>query len=476
MQNLVLKSWNRLFVALQKLAKAMSVPLTIVPFIILLNALGQHFEVLSSVGKYMTIYLPVIFAAGVAVGLSGDKDSYTAVGGVAFYIVGASLVSMPHSMSLGTFHGIIAGICAAMIYNTTKNINMPIWLSFLGGYRLALILTIIAGLFVNLSLQSLFGRFDMLGLKVWRVVFSHRALGAFVYGILNRLLLPSGLHHLLNNFVLTQLGEFNGVKGEINRFCAGDTTAGYITGGVFPVSLFGLPAAALAMFLCTPKTKRKNVAMFTLTAALNSIFAGITEPIEYMFIFVSPFLYFLHIILTGVAHFLAAYFDIRVIFSFAAGLLDYTVNGKFSANRELIVYVGVVLFAVYFFTFYSAIKLFKIKTFYPIKTGVEKKNKLAPAKDTNKKSEGYILAEKYIQALGGSSNISELFSCTTRLRLSVYDMSLVDDEAILGLGALGTSKTGSSYLQIIIGIGVGAIFKEMNEIWSSEKENNLQRR
>jgi PTS system N-acetylglucosamine-specific IIC component len=320
MQNLVLKGWNRLFVSLQKLARAMLVPLTVVPFIILLNALGKYFDAFSPVREYATLYLPVIFAAGVAVGLSDDKDGYAAIGAVAFYVVGTSLLSAPRlGMSLGTFHGIIAGICAAVIHNRTQNINMPVWLSFLSGYRFTLLLTIIAGMCVNLSLRPLFEHFDVLGPKVWQAVFSHRALGALAYGVLNRLLLPVGLHHLLNNFVLTQLGEFDGVKGEMNRFFAGDVTAGYVTGGMFSVSMFGLPAAALAVFLCTDRNKRKKVAVFLLTAAVNSIFTGITEPIEYMFIFASPFLYFLHIILTGVAHFLTSYFDIRVVFFFEAG-------------------------------------------------------------------------------------------------------------------------------------------------------------
>ncbi|GHU85493.1 PTS system N-acetylglucosamine-specific EIICB component [Clostridia bacterium] len=470
MRNLVLRGWNRFFVSLQKLAKAMLIPLMVMPFIILLNTLGEHISFFSTVGSYTTIYLPVIFAVGVAVGLSDDKNGYVAVGAVAFYVIGMnSLSALQSSIPLGTFQGVVAGICATAIYNRAKNVSMPVWFTFLSGYRFTLLLTIVASVFVNLLTWPLFEYFDILGIKVGEVVLSHRSLGAFVYGTGNRLLLPFGLHHLLNNFVFTQLGEFHGIRGELNRFLNGDTTAGYITGGMFPVAIFGLPAAALAMFLCTDKNKRKKVAAFSLTVAANSIITGITEPIEYMFIFASPFLYFLHMILTGISHFLMSYFDVRVVYSFASGLLDYTVASDLGENPRFIIYIGLMLFFVYFSVFYFSIKLLKVKIFYPFEAEVEKKDKLSAAKDADKKSRNYILAEKYIQAVGGADNISELFSCATRLRLSVRDMSLVDDEAILMRGALGVSKMGGNYLQIVIGIGVDAIFKEMNEIWLSEK-------
>ncbi|GHV30361.1 PTS system N-acetylglucosamine-specific EIICB component [Clostridia bacterium] len=467
---MVLRSWNRFFVSLQKLAKAMLIPLMIMPFVILLNTMEKYFSFLNISEDYAAMYLPVIFAIGVAVGLSDDRNGYAAVGAMAFYIFGTN-PALQWNGSLGTFQGIIAGTCAALIYNKTKNINMPAWLTFLRGYRFTLFLTIIAGMFANRWIWPLFEHFNAAGARIGEVVASHRSLGAFAYGILNRLFLPFGLHHLLNNFVFTQLGEFQGVKGEINRFLSGDITAGHITGGMYPVSMFGLPAAAFAMFLCADANKKKKIAAVSLTAVMNSIFTGITEPIEYMFIFVSPFLYFLHMILTGISHFLTSYFGVRLVYSFASGLLDYSVTSDVGENARFVIYIGLMLFLVYFFVFYFSIKLFKIKVFYPreAKAETKKKNGLFAAKDVNKKSKNYILAEQYIQALGGVDNISELFSCTTRLRLSVRDMSLVDDEAILSLGALGASKMGSNYLQIVIGIGVDAISKEMNAIWSGEK-------
>ncbi|MDR1354370.1 MAG: PTS transporter subunit EIIC [Oscillospiraceae bacterium] len=454
------------FLLLQRFSKAILTPLMVLPFFIFAEALVNWCTTFSSAAPFVALYLPLIFAIGVAAEFAEDNVVHASIGAVAFFVIGVNESALLSGVSpVGAVHGIVAGICSAVICNKFRNMRVPSYLMFFEGPRFALFLTILVSIPVNILMWPVIGYFGMLGTESWHILRTHHAIGAFIYGVVNRLTLPIGLHHIVNNFVCFQMGDFEGSRGEFGRFVAGDDMSGFFMGGMFPIAMFGLPAAALAMFLTFERKKRKNVVCVFGYAIVLAVVTGITEPIECIFMYVSPFLYFAHAFLTGVSCYITSYFHVRAAFGFAAGFVDCFFGAAFTDNISVIYIVGCMMFVVYFFVFFLFIKLFKVElSESPTKRILRSLPTLTKRNEKDRRR-----AEQYMKALGGSGNLKELDACTTRLRLTVYDVSLVNNNAILETGALGVNRLGSNYVQIVIGDGVEGVLKAMNHIWEYDK-------
>jgi len=325
-------------------------------------------------------------------------------------------------VNMGVFVGIIMGVLAGILYNRFHAIKLPEFLGFFGGKRFVPIITALCAIVVGV-LAGYFWHIAQSGIDIFsHAIIGLNALGTFIYGVLNRLLIPLGLHHILNSVFWFQLGEYSYLKdgvqtianGDLQRFFAGDKSAGIYMSGFYVVMMFGLPAMAFAMYLTTPKVSRKKVGALLAGVALTSFLTGITEPLEFLFLFAAPLLFVLHALLTGLALASAQLLNIHAGFGFSAGLIDYLINYKLSTNPLLILPLGVVFGLVYFVSTYYAIKFFKIKLFE------QSSQEKASLNDTE------VFA--YIKALGGAANIRLTEACITRLRMSVGDSSLLLDE------------------------------------------------
>jgi PTS system N-acetylglucosamine-specific IIC component len=273
-------------------------------------------------------------------------------------------------------------------------------------------------------------------------VLASGSFGLFLYGVLNRVLIVTGLHHILNNIAWFLLGDYNGVTGDLNRFFAGDPRAGAFMSGFFPVMMFGLPAACLAMYRSAPLEKRSAVAGLLFSMALTSFLTGVTEPIEFSFMFLAPVLYAVHAVLTGVAMAFMYAIDVHLGFGFSAGLFDYVLNFNKATHPLLLVPIGLVYFALYYGVFRFFIVRFDLKT--PGREGDE----AAPGSATSQTPPG---TAGWVHALGGARNIVSIDACTTRLRLIVADQASVNENALKQLGARGVVRPSAEALQVVVG-------------------------
>ncbi|WP_167554800.1 PTS transporter subunit EIIC, partial [Carnobacterium divergens] len=309
------------------------------------------------------------------------------------------------------------------------------------------------------------------------------SVGAGVFGFANRMLIPTGLHHVLNSYLWFAYGSFKDVttgviaNGDINRFFAGDPTAGTFQVGFFPIMMFGLPAAAMAMVAAAKPSKRKATFGMMLSVALTSFLTGITEPLEFSFMFLAYPLYVVHAILTGISGFVTNLLGIKMGFTFSAGAIDYALNFGLGTKAWLLIPIGLIFAAIYFAIFYSAILKFDIKT--PgreddedeaevpnagVQTAVAglgaSENDVAPTGDKYD-----IMAAKYITALGGPDNFTSIDNCTTRLRLQMKDTSIVNEQALKKAGARGVVKINETAVQVIVGTDVEFIADKLkNEL------------
>ena len=459
------KKFGHIFVSLQKLAQALLLPLVFVQVIIVLEWLSTYVGSINLFVWKLQDYMPIIFAIGVAIGFVERKSSLVGLCAAIFYIVGIS-VALKNSFTAQNFYGIFCGICAVWLYNRLKDVHIPKRFLFLKQEHLMVLVTIVVSVVINFLLQPIVFYFDQFGIKMGELIKDKYAVAAMFNGFCNRLLVPIGLHHLLYGFVALQLGKYKEVQGEIVRYANGDSSAGFIMAGLYPVAIFGLPAAALAIFCGLPKEERKKNKGTFLTTILTTILTGVTEPIEYLFIFTSPILYLIHAGLAGLTCFISAQLNVRIIYSYFPGLFSYFINCAPGENTRYIFYIGAGLFVVYFMVFYFAIKLFHI----PVNRYLSFSQRTTSKR--NEQAQVNYIARRYIEALGGVENISELFSCTTRLRIVVNDTKLVDQAQIKDTGALGVNKMGNNYVQIIVGMGVDDIYREIESICNEAKERS----
>ncbi|MBS0420917.1 MAG: PTS transporter subunit EIIC [Proteobacteria bacterium] len=473
--------------SLQRIGGALMLPIAVLPIAGLLLRLGQpdllNFPSMAASGDAILNNLGLLFAIGVAVGLARENHGAAGLAAVVGYLVttkGAEvLIAAPpdavaaftgpardlavaayKAKELGKLSvpaGIISGLIAGSLYNRFYNIRLPSYLAFFGGRRFVPI----ASGFAGLAVAALFGyEWQRLedGMNTLSQSVLHAGnLGLFAYGVLNRVLILTGLHHIINNIAWFLLGDFNGTTGDLKRFFAGDPTAGAFMAGFFPVMMFGLPAACLAMYHAAPPERRKAVAGLFWSIALTSLLTGVTEPIEFTFMFLAPALYAVHALLTGLAFIVMNALNVRLGFGFSAGLFDYVLNYNKATHPLLLVPVGLVYFGLYYGLFRFVISWLNLKTpgreEAPIEDGGVAEGGVAPAPADR--------ALAYIAALGGAANIVALDACTTRLRLVMGNQSLVNEAALKRLGARGMIKPSATALQVVVGPEADQVAGEM---------------
>src|SRR5579872_1659926 len=476
----------KLLPGLQKVGGALMLPIAVLPIAGLLLRLGQpdllNLPSMASAGDAIFANLGLLFAIGVSVGLARENHGAAGLASVVGYLVAtqgaqvliavppdvaASLSGQAHDLAVGAFKahelsklsvptGILSGLIAGALYNRFSNIRLPSYLAFFGGRRFVPI----ASGFAGLVLATLFGwewqRLESAMDVLSRTILHAGDWGLFGYGVLNRLLIVTGLHHIINNIAWFLLGDYNGTTGDLKRFFAGDPTAGTFMTGFFPVMMFGLPAACLAMYHTAAPQRRRAVGGLLGSIALTSLLTGVTEPIEFTFMFLAPLLYAVHAVLTGLAFVVMNALHVRLGFGFSAGLFDYVLNFNKATRPWLLLPVGLAYFALYYGLFRFVIVRFNLKT-----PGRDEVNEMAVSPVQVPESQR---AAAYIAALGGSGNLTSVDACTTRLRLVVNDQGLADEQKLKGLGARGVVRPSPNALQVVVGPDADQIAGEIRAV------------
>lgn len=449
---------------LQKIGRALLVPVAVLPAAGLLLRLGADdvlgWQWMFKAGAAVFDNLPVIFAIGVAIGLAEGAG----VAGLASFVGYQVMVNVAKTINadinMSVFAGIISGIVAASLYGRYKDIKLPDFLGFFGGRRFVPIVTAFAALILGAIFGVIWPPIQE-GIRTvgeWAV--GAGPVGAFVFGTLNRLLIPVGLHHVINTFAWFSFGEFTDaagkvVQGDLWRFFAGDQTAGQFMTGFFPIFMFGLPAACLAMWHEAKTAQRKIVSGVLMSAALTSFVTGITEPVEFAFMFLAPILYVLHALLTGLSLAITNLLGIKDGFMFSAGFIDYVINYGIASKPILLLVVGVGYGLVYYFGFRWVIRAMNLPT--PGRVADEGVTAEEAARSIKEK------AVAYLAALGGKDNIKEIGACITRLRLTLNDENIINEKAMKAIGATGVMKMGKN-VQVVVGFEAEQIADEMKKL------------
>ncbi|QGK69660.1 PTS N-acetylglucosamine transporter subunit IIBC [Allosaccharopolyspora coralli] len=368
---------------LQRLGRSLMLPIAVLPAAALLQRLGEDdllgaipgFETIAGVigagGGALFDNLPLLFAIGVAIGFAKRADGTTALSAAVGYLVLVSVLQTIDGTEEGTSYnqspygvlgGIIAGLVAAWLWQRYHRIKLPQYLGFFGGRRFVPIVTAVSMLVIGAVLGVLFPLFDAGLTSFTDIVTANAVVGGGLYGVVNRFLLPFGLHHIPNSIVWFLFGDYNGVQGDINRFFEGDPTAGTFQTGFFPIFMFALPAAALAITHCARPDQRKVVGGVMLSVALTSFLTGITEPLEFAFIFVAWPLLIVHALLTGTSMALTNALDIHAGFGFSAGAIDYVLNFGISTNSIWLIPIGLGYAVVYYVLFRVIITWWNLPT------------------------------------------------------------------------------------------------------------------
>ena len=473
---------------LQKLGKALMLPVAALPICGILMGLGYAIApgvmgvpgaatsgalynigfLLIKAGGALIDNMAWLFVIGVAVGLSDDREGTSALAGLVSWLMMTNLLSTGVVTTLmpaiaddpvktlafdkiqNVFIAIIAGIIGASCYNRFKNAKLPDWLAFFSGKRCVAIVTGLVSIAVSVVL-----------LFVWPIIFSALVavgegiigmdgIGAGIYAFLNRLLIPTGLHHALNNvFWFDTIG-----LGDLQHFWKGETSAdvywslGMYMSGFFPCMMFGVPGAALAMVKCAKPAKKKAAIGLVASAAICSFICGVTEPFEFAFMFLAPGLYVIYAALYGIFTMITVALGFRAGFSFSAGAMDLLFSSRLPAAARiwLIIPLGIAAFVVFYFVFLFAIKKWDLKTPGREDDDVEAEKKIELAND-----DFAAIAATILEGCGGKDNIASIDNCITRLRLEVKDITAVNDKVIKSAGVAGVMKPGKTSVQVIIG-------------------------
>ena len=474
---------------LQKLGKALMLPVAVLPICGILMGIGYYLcpatmqggEVegiknligffLVKAGSALIENMAILFAIGVGVGMSEKNDGTGGIAALASWLMITTLLStgvvttlipsiadnatktLAFNKIANPFIGILSGVIGSSCYNKFKNTKLPNWLAFFSGKRCVAIIAGLVSIIVSAVLlfvwPLLFGALVALG----DAVAGMDVVGAGIYAFLNRLLIPTGLHHALNNvFWFDTIG-----LGDLQHFWAGETSAdvtwslGMYMSGFFPCMMFGIPGAALAMIQCAKPAKKKIAIGLVASAAVCSFVCGVTEPFEFGFMFLAPGLYVIYALLYGIFTIVTVAIGFRAGFSFSAGATDLLFSSTLPAAQKtvLIIPLGIAAFVVFYFVFLFAIKKFDLKT-----PGREDDD-LEEEKNVQLASDDYTeIAKKILAGCGGKGNIVSIDNCVTRLRLEVRDMTAVNDKAIKAAGVAGVIKPGKTSVQIIVGTKV----------------------
>ena len=458
---------------LQRIGKSLMLPIACLPIAGLMLRFGQADVIealgfipgvetilpfLKAAGSALFDNLPLLFAVGVAVGLSDDQNGASGLAGVISYLTLKNVCAeywgqnyaaeVVKTLDISFLGGIIAGVIAGLSYNKFRNTKLPEFLAFFGGRRFVPIMTGLISFVVAIPLAIVWPSIQGFLGNVSAQIAGFGAFGVAGFMFFNRLLIPLGLHHVLNSFFWFQLGEFNGVTGDLNRFFAEDPTAGHFMAGFFPIMMFGLPALALAIYFAAKKEKRKAVGGMLVSLALTAFLTGVTEPLEFLFIFLSPILLVLHALLSAVSGFIVDSLGVLHGFTFSAGFIDYALNFALATKPLLILLVGLLMAVLYFVVFYFAIVKFNLPTPGREEEDEEFTENKAITGDYSE------LAKQYVEYLGGVENLSSVDNCATRLRLEVKDASLIDEKGLKSIGALGIVHLNKTNIQIIVGTNV----------------------
>ena len=506
------------FAQLQRLGKSLMLPIALLPAAGILLRLGQpdllggidapvigpFFDAMSAAGGAVFANLPLLFAIGVAIGFAKKADGSTALAAAAGYLVIEAVFKTMSPVVLdgvlnqageqaqinySVFAGIAVGLVTAWLFDRYHTIQLPSYLGFFGGRRFVPIVVSVASLIMGFALSYFYPIFDAGLTSVGEFIGGAGAFGAFTYGFANRMLIPLGLHHILNTYVWFIYGDYQTpdgevVTGELTRFAAGDTTAGLLTSGFYPVLMFGLPAAALAMIhLANPKQKKVAFGILG-AAAITAFLTGVTEPLEFAFMFVAFPLYVVHAVLTGLSLAIAYLLDIHLGFSFSAGLIDLLLYGTAPAanNIPLLLVMGVAFFAVYYFLFRLVIKWWNLRT-----PGREPEDEFEAEQAANlTDASGAVVvpggiesamgsgtavatkpiagtkAEQLIAAFGGRENLVNVDACITRLRMEVADTGNVNKASLKALGAAGVIEVGNN-VQAVFGTQAEALKNDIKD-------------
>ena len=473
---------------LQKLGKSLMLPVACLPVASIMMGIGYWIDptgwgannviaaFLLKGGGALIDNMGILFAIGVAVGMADDNDGTAGLAGLVSWLVITTLLSpgavaffkgIPEEQVAAAFTktqtqfiGILAGLIGSYGYNKFKGTKLPDALSFFSGKRSVAIVT--AAMSVVAAVILFF---------VWPLVYnglvsfgegiiSLGAVGAGIYGFFNRLLIPTGLHHALNSVFWFDVAGIN----DIGNFWAGTGTLGqtgmYMT-GFFPVMMFGLPAAALAMYTTAKDNKKKAVYGLLLAAAVSSFFTGVTEPLEFAFMFLAPALYVVHALLTGISLAVCTVLPVRAGFNFSAGLVDWVLSFKapMALNPLYLLGIGLVVGVIYFVVFRALILKFNFLT--PGREEDTTEEEKAIVLDNN---DFTAMAKVILEGLGGAENVTSIDNCITRLRLEVKDNTLVDEAKIKTSGAAGVIRPGKNSVQVIIGTKVQFVADEFKKL------------
>lgn len=501
------------FAQLQRLGKSLMLPIALLPAAGILLRLGQpdllgqidapvigpFFNAMSAAGGAIFGALPLLFAVGVAIGFAKKADGSTALSAVAGYLVIEAVFKTMSpvvlagvtdatgnqaSINYSVFAGIVVGLITAWLFDRYHNIQLPPYLGFFGGRRFVPIVVSLTALFLGFGLSYFYPIFEIGLTAVGGFIGGSGAIGAFIYGVVNRMLIPIGLHHIVNTYIWFIYGDYTNaagtvVTGELNRFANGDLTAGLLTSGFYPILMFGLPAAALAM-IHVAKPKQKKVAIGILSAAgLTAFLTGVTEPLEFSFMFVAFPLYLIHAVLTGLSLAIAYLLDIHLGFSFSAGLIDLLLYGTAPAaqNIPLLVGLGVAFFALYYVMFRFAIVKWNMRTpgrqpddEFEAEQAANLTDDSAAAAAGGSASPALVKAEQLIAAFGGRTNLVNVDACITRLRMEVADKAKVDQPQLKALGAAGVIEVGNN-VQAIFGTQADALKNDINNALAASPDS-----
>lgn len=475
---------------LQKLGKSLMLPVACLPVASILMGIGYWIDpsgwgansliaaFMIKAGSALIDNMGILFAIGVGVGMSDDNEGTAGLAGLVSWLMMTTLLSTTAvAMFKGIdvsevpaafgkiqtqFTGILAGIIGATCYNKFKSVKLPDALAFFSGKRSVAIITALSSIVAAIVLFFVWP-FVYDGLvSMGEAIVSTGAIGSGIYVFLNRILIPTGLHHALNSVFWFDVAGIN----DIGNFWAGTGVLGqtgmYMT-GFFPVMMFGLPAGALAMYHCAKKNKKKAVYGLLLAGAISAFFTGVTEPLEFAFMFLAPGLYFIHAVLSGISAVICTILPVRTGFNFSAGLVDWILSFKapMAENPWMIIPIGLAFALVYYIVFRFAITKFNLKT-----PGREDDEELDETKKELANNDFTKMAEIILEGLGGKENVTSIDNCVTRLRLEIKDQSKINEKLIKSSGASGIIRPGKKSIQIIIGTKVQFVCDELKKLYS----------
>ncbi|SHK83777.1 PTS system N-acetylglucosamine-specific IIB component, Glc family /PTS system N-acetylglucosamine-specific IIC component, Glc family [Clostridium cavendishii DSM 21758] len=472
----------------QKLGKSLMLPVACLPVASILMGIGYWMDptgwgansvlaaFLIKAGGALIDNMGILFAIGVAVGMSDDSEGTAGLAGLVSWLVITTLLSTKsvaifkgikeadvaaaYSKTQTQFIGILAGLIGASCYNRFKGTKLPDALSFFSGRRSVAIVTAALSLVASGILFFVWPVVYAGLVSFGKAIISTGAVGAGIYAFFNRLLIPTGLHHALNSVFWFDVAGIN----DLGNFWSGKGTLGqtgmYMT-GFFPVMMFGLPAGALAMYHTAKDKKKKVVYGLLLAGSISAFFTGVTEPLEFAFMFLAPGLYVVHALLTGISATVCAMLPVRAGFNFSAGFVDWFLSFKapMAQNPLWLIPIGLVVAVIYYVVFRFAITKFNLKT-----PGREEDDDDEEMHVELKNNDFTAIASVILEGVGGKENITSIDNCVTRLRLEIKDQAKVNEKKIKSAGVSGVIRPGKTSLQVVVGPQVQFVADEFKKL------------